>query len=536
MMERNAEVSQKFQDKADLIVQQLSNKMAQASYFRAGKSSVIHGWNPALRSAEDDVRVSWRTAAARAVDTIHNSGLISGAIDQICTDTVGTGLRLSSTPDRELLGWSDEARMKWSSQVEKRWDEWSNNPHECDMRGRMTIGEMTEQALRWHVAFGEYTSFFYKDEIQGAESKLKVYMVSPDKLSTETNEQANLKQGVFVNDFGRALGYRFLKKNSRYANDYVDYKAFDQFGRRQVLHKFCGDAMSARGITPMAPALKAIKHCIEHSDATFITSLMQTIMAATITSPQFSDDALQAFKSDTPLIDTKIKEPDVFGSMQPYMDAMLDWSSRSSIDFSEHGKIVHLFPGDEFKFNTPNAPGNNYIDLFNSFLREISRCLGVSFSSCSNDHTNATYSSVRMENATVWPVALLRRKRVAEPLVSNAFCQLLEEDVAYGRIYYPGGYRRFLKQKHAACKHKLHGPAKPTADDKKSSDAQTTRLENGTTSLSMECAEAGIDFETMIEEKVREEAIYKKHGWEYPYKSTGRKIKTKVDEKELEPA
>ena len=522
MMDRKTEGRKRFQAREDIIVQQLAQRMALASYFRAGKNSMLHGWNPALRSADEAVRASWRTAAARAIDTIHNSGLIAGAIDQVCIDTIGSELRLSSTPDAEVLGWEPKERMKWCSQVEKRWNEWSNDPNECDMRGRMTVGEMTEQALRWHMSFGVHTTLFYRDDVEGSESKLKVYMVSPYKLSTETDEANNLKQGVYVNEFGRALGYRFLKKNSRYSNDHINYKAFDKFGRRQVLHIYLGDAHSARGISPLAPVLKTIKHFLEHVDATSATAIMQTMMAATIKSPQFSDDALHAFKSNKPDLKTFLDNEgneDVFGDMTPYMDAMINWSKNSAIDFSEYGKIVHLFPGEELELNTPNAPGNNFKDFNQSLLREISRCIGVTYSSLSNDHTSATYSSVRMENATIWPLALQRRKRVAAPLVSNIFFQWLEEEIAYGRIEFPGGYSRFLKQRRAASKHKLHGPAKPTADDKKSSDAQGKRLENGTSSVTMECAEAGIDFETMMEEKVREKEIYEQNGWVYPYGS-----------------
>jgi hypothetical protein len=81
-----------------------------AAYMRGGQSPFFFNWNPALRDQRDEVRVSYVEAAARAIDAMHNSGWIAGAVDQSISSTIGTGLRLAARPDREALGWTADKR------------------------------------------------------------------------------------------------------------------------------------------------------------------------------------------------------------------------------------------------------------------------------------------------------------------------------------------------------------------------------------------------------------------------------------------
>jgi Phage portal protein, lambda family len=94
-------------------------------FMRAGRGVVFGGWRPALRDASDDVGKAWTDAAARAIDTIHNSGWIAGAIDQAVANTVGTGLRLKCAPESEQLGMSDADARKWARTVEQRFGSWA---------------------------------------------------------------------------------------------------------------------------------------------------------------------------------------------------------------------------------------------------------------------------------------------------------------------------------------------------------------------------------------------------------------------------
>lgn len=60
---------------------------SQSQYMRGEASPFFFSWNPALRDVRDDVRASYTRAAARAIDSLHNSGWIAGAISQAVAST-----------------------------------------------------------------------------------------------------------------------------------------------------------------------------------------------------------------------------------------------------------------------------------------------------------------------------------------------------------------------------------------------------------------------------------------------------------------
>jgi hypothetical protein len=123
-----------------------------------GISPFLHSWRPALREPAADVMSSYQLAAARAIETIQNSGWISGGIEQAIASTIGTGLRLAAKPDEKALGWSPDMASEWARQVESRWENYASRPIECDVRGESTLGKMTAQALRSYFAYGEITA------------------------------------------------------------------------------------------------------------------------------------------------------------------------------------------------------------------------------------------------------------------------------------------------------------------------------------------------------------------------------------------
>jgi hypothetical protein len=53
-----------------------------SEFMRGTRGITMSGWRPALRPIQDDVRSSWKDAAARTVDLMQNVGWIAGALQQ----------------------------------------------------------------------------------------------------------------------------------------------------------------------------------------------------------------------------------------------------------------------------------------------------------------------------------------------------------------------------------------------------------------------------------------------------------------------
>ena len=178
--------------------------------------------------------------------------------------------------------------------------------------------------------------------------------------------------------------------------------------------------------------------------------------------------------------------------------------------------------GETLTLHSAHTPGAQYSAFQANLQREIARCLGVTVESLTMDHTQATYSSVRMAGATIWPITVRRRQRIVAPLAQGIYEAWLDEGIAEGRIPFKGGYRAFAANRAAVSAADWQGPARPSADPFKDANADKVRLEMGAATLQQICAERGADWEEVLDQIARENARFDEMGIRSPFgRSTG---------------
>lgn len=478
-----------------------------AEYFRSpgsGGAAALYAWRPVLRDQRDDVAKSYVEAAARAIDALHNSGWISGAIDQAVASTVGVGLRLSPRPDHIALGWTEEETEAWSSIVERRWILWSQNPLECDVAGKHSINELTASWFKTWFAYGEAVSLLPAVKRSVSKSRLKVQLLPPHYLVQDTDRTIRLFQGVRTDDLGLPLAYRFRKEAGLYPET-VEIGARDGRGRPQVVHIYHGAPGQTRGITPLAPVLRVIRQFDQLADATLTAALVQAIFAATIESDAPTEELLRGLQ------DPSEQDPGA-SMMNDFLGYKAAWHEQSKIDLGIGGRITHLFAGESLKFNRSEHPNDTYEAFSKFLLREISRCLGMTFETLTGDYTGATYSSVRMATAEIWPVILSRREHICARFLQQVYEAWLEEEIESGSIQFPGGINGYFANRLAAVSAEWRGPAKPQADDLKSAKAHEVYKRMGITTDEAICADLGMDWEDVYTQRAREATRRKELG------------------------
>lgn len=463
-----------------------------------------------MREVSDDVRASWVAAAARAVDTIQNSGWIAGAVDQSIAYTIGSGLRLASKPDTNELGWNAEEGQQWAHNVERRWEAWANRPIECDITGQSTIGKLSAQALRSHYCFGEILAALPFMKRHGLNHYgTKVQMLSPLRLRRD-NIPLKMNSGVMRDEFGFPLAYRIQQTIEQQTNgrpEWIDRPARDGWGRTQVIHVFDGHAGQVRGIPPITPALKVMRQFDQLADATLTAALIQTIFAATVKSPEPTEQVLQAFQDlveqRATAAGSSVNTPSPFESMLMMRQG---WYEKTDINLGTHGKIAHLAPGDELDFHASQHPNETFEAFVKFLLREIARCLGLTYEDFTGDYTGATYSSVRMATSAMWMLTIYRRVNIVAPFLNPIFEAWLEEDIENGWTPFPGGVDGYIANRAAASRAHWRGPAKPQADDQKFAKAIEMLRGLGVITDEWICAEMGEDWEDVYEQRAREQA------------------------------
>ncbi len=486
-----------------------------ARYLRDTAQGALSQRAASLVTHQDEVTRAWDRISALALDFIQNSGRLKGAVDQVLADTVGVELRLNARPNLSALGYDQAETVSWSREVERRWRRWAWNPAECDFRGRLTVPQMVDVALRHQIAYGEAIGLlaFWDRPTRaryGITTGTKFCLVPPHRLVRETDEWRRLHAGVWLDKNGRPTGYRFRERRDGWDQD-VDYAARDAAGRPQVVHVFDPwDADDTRGVSVLASAMRTHAYAEQLGDATLTTAVLQTVFAATLTSPNPSIEAFEAIQA------LAEEDPDLPAEFVDFFAAKME-AATEGVRFGAAGQVSHLAPGEKLDLLTAQTPHNNYLPFSADLRREMARAIGTTYSAFSMDHSDATYSSVRMETASIWPVVLRRRERIAAPIKQSIYESWLEEEIGEGRIPLRGGYRAFQAHRDDICWAEWQGPARPTADDKKSAQAATERLQNGTSYLGLECAEHGLSVEDVVEQRQRERDLFVSAGLGDPF-------------------
>jgi lambda family phage portal protein len=477
----------------------------QSQYMKGNASPFFFNWRPALRDSRDDAREAYMIAAARAIDAIQNSGWLTGAVNQAIGATVGDGLRLASKPDAAALGITQDEADAWSQDVERRHKLWANCPIECDARATMTLADMEGAALKSYFSHGEAVGLLPMVSRPGASTRTKVKLLPAHKLMQDSNGFRQY-QGITTDGWGMPVSYRFSLRMREMYEEIVDIRARDGAGRPQVIHIFDGEIEQMRGVTPLAPALRVCRQYDQLSDATLTAALIQSIFAATIESDAPTDTILQALQDDD-------EQGVGSGNMGNLLDAKAGWYDGTKIDLGRAGKIAHLFPGEKLMFNGAKTPNSTYEAFAKFLMREIARCLGLSFETLTGDYTAATYSSVRMSTSELWPLTVRRRAKIPARLRQHVFEAWLEEQIELGNIRFPGGIAGFFDpvKRRAACNAEWKGPPKPQADDLKTAKAHQTYKTMGVVTDEMICNDLGVDVEDVYRQRAHEMTLREKY-------------------------
>lgn len=502
-----------------------------ARYLRSDRAGVLAMRKATMRDGHRDVREAAERAAALAIDFMHNSGWIAGAVTQVLCDTIGEELKLSCRAKLKKLGYSDKQAREWRSLVEEEWRKWAWNPKECDLAGKATIAEMADGVLRSFLGTGE--AFGVLDFMEGRERRryglqtgVKVSLVASHRCPRISREAEGLDDGVFHDLNGRAMAYRF-KVRTRGVESERDVDAAD------VIHVMDRgeNVNSSRGISPIAPALKVLSQADQLADFTLAKALLQTVFAATINSPEPSEDAFKSLQTLEEIDQPEGWKDEESGSWTDFIgglqqDLMDVWSMRvdalkeKGISMSDPARVNHLGPGETFTLHTTSTPNSDYLEFFRNLLREIARCIGVTYEALSMDHTDASYSSVLMSVASIWPIVLRRRNRIMIPFLQAIFERWLEEMIETGKIRIRGGVQAFRRFREDIFQAEWHGPGAPSADNYKAAMADKIELELGISSFFDICAKRGKNGQEQIDQLSREKKMFEEAGVPHPFGRT----------------
>ena len=468
-------------------------------------------WNPRLREHQDDVNDSWEEAAAKSVEAVQNSGFLKRVVEVQAGSVVGAGLRFSSRPDGDTLGWNAEQTATWARKAERAFRAWADNPYECDAGGRMTFAKMQQAAFASYKCYGEVLALLPIIPRLGAKSFGRIMLLPPNRLSQVSDSLANVVQGVRTDDWGMPIGYRLKRFDKLLGWQEQDIAARNPTGRIQIAHIFDSSIAVTRGISPMANILKVSRQVDQYADATLTSALIQTIFAAVL---KTNIEGIAGFDGLMTKGDTGILNLDA------YATAKGDWYDGAQIDLTQHGRIAQLFPNDELTFTEAKQPGQQYDQFMGWLMREIAAGCGTTYESTTGDYRGATYSSIRMAGAIEWQTVIRIRDNIVIPFCNAGKNTWMDEAVMTGRLEFPGGPAAYFANREAAQRGTWSGPAQPQADDFKAARAHEVLKGIQSTTLAEISSSYGRDWDDDARQRAEENRLHEELGLPLPWSPT----------------
>lgn len=473
--------------------------MAYADTAHQGASitdSRLSGWIPAGGSADADLLNELFALTPRSRDLVRNHPVASGAAQTLKDNIVGHQLRLSSQPKYRMLGKDREWASAWSNAVEDEFATWADTT-ECDAARAQTLLGLTQQALNGTLVNGDAFAIVHWIPRPNSKWATRLQMIEADRVSTPTHltSNKNIRNGIEIDEFGSPVAYYVQKSHPgdryRFFNsaqfEWERIPAFTDFGRRQVIHLFDKErAEQSRGKPLFTAVLREFKVSGDYLGSELHAAAANALIAAFIESDL--DPA-----AVTNLLGSDAEE------MSNYWQ---DVSKKTNGKKIKSGSFLTLPIGTKVSSYNSGRPNT----AFNGFMESIYRQMGVGmnlpYELTMKDFSKTNYSSARAALLEAWRYFHGRRRWLQDSWLNDIYNVWFEEAANKGFVDAPDFYSDNNAYAYTRARWVFAG--RGWVDQVKEAQAAKLRMEIGVSTLESECADQGLDWEDVLEQRKRE--------------------------------
>ncbi len=463
----------------------------------------LAAWVPAPGSADHDLISEQTLINSRARDLVRNNPLAESAKQAHCDNIIGSKLKLSSQPRYRMLGWEKEQAADWAKTTEDQFTSWADTT-ECDAARSQTLLGLTIQALTGAMINGDALALPLWLQRPGSRWSTRLQTVEADRLATPPwlQNDDRVRGGVRVNRYGAPQGYWICKKHpgekhagwlpaDRSQWQYVP--AFTQWGRRRVIHLFDKERSGqSRGKSIFTAVMREFKMAGEYLGSELHAAVANALMAAFLESDLDQQSVSEIFGND-------------IGEASDYWkNASEKWHRKKM----ESGLILSLPIGAKLSSHNTARPNVAFEGFMESVVRHMAAGLNMPYELLLKDFSKTNYSSARAVLLEAWRYFQSKRRWIKDQWLDPIYEIWMEEAINAGHVQAPEYYEnRFAYQ---ANRWVFSG--RGWVDPVKEASAAKIRMESGLSTLEQECAEQGLDWEEVMEQRAREKARMEEMG------------------------
>ncbi|MDP3407245.1 phage portal protein [Bosea sp. (in: a-proteobacteria)] len=465
------------------------------------RSQALSNWNPPGASADMAALRERRLIANRAEDLARNNPIAIAAITRLVDMIVGAGLRFSSKPSAAALGITRDQALDLGKQIERELARHANDPRKrWDAQRKVSANGLYRLMARSFVKLDEACVVATWREGQGP-YETAFLAVDPERLANPTwkSDSDTLRGGVEIDGYGAPVAYHI--RNRHPGDGFGSGVSWERvpretaWGRPVFCHVFEPEREDQnRPISPFAALMPILRMKGTLSELELAAAAVNAMYATYI-------------KSNLPFAEVAASmEPEAFNSAtNSYADKRLDFYEAAPVKIG--GVRVPVLPvGDEISMagqGRERAGMGEFDDIFND---QIAARMGMSRQQVLMNFAKLNYSSSRTVLNETW--RMVRRKVasfVEQGPIPMALC-VVEEAIDKGYIRMPPRCRPLWDEPAGWMAGRWIGPGRGWVDPVKEAESASLRMETMVSTLEMECAEQGLDYEEVLDQIQREEA------------------------------
>lgn len=460
-------------------------------------------WRPQQSSADSALLPELDTLANRSHDLARNNGLMAGGLQTKRDNIIGAVLRLAAMPDYRLLGWDPKQAREWGNNTEAHFRSWADSP-ECDAALTLNLMGLSLQALSSSMLAGDAVALPIWKPRRGMRWNTRISLIDSSRLSTPPGLSgiSRLRGGIEFDVDGAPVAYHFQKANpgdgiylaGADAMDLMQWErvpAFTPWGRRRVVHLHDKERTGqSRGRPIVSAVMREFHMAGKYSQNELQASLANSLVAAFLESDLDQESAAALF-GDNP------------------RDA---WSESlqeaRSIGKLQGAAVIPLPAGAKLSSFTPGRPNAAFEAFMLAVLRHIAAGMNMPYELLLKDFSKTNYSSARAALLEAWRYFHGRRRWLTDYWLRPIYELWLEEAVDSGAVKAPGFYEN--RYAYTRCRFIFGG--RGYVDPVKEAEAAVMRMEGGISTLEAECAEQGLDYEEVLDQRQIEQQMLADRG------------------------
>jgi lambda family phage portal protein len=401
-----------------------------------------------------------RTLRNRARYEVANNSYAKGIVLTLANDAIGTGPRLQM-----LL-----VDSKANDRIEHAFEQWAQA---VDLPEKLRTMRMAR------AESGEAFAILTSNPRVDSPVKLDLKLIEPDQVTSPRMHLPRLGvvDGIVFDAFGNPIAYQVLRHHpgdlGAWAAGFADY---DLIPAEAVVHYYRADRPGQwRGIPDITPALPLFAQLRRYTLA---------VIAAAETAADF---AAVIYTDAPPNGEADALEP---------MD-MVELEKR----------LATVLPGG-WKLGQVHAeqPATTYSEFKREILNEIARCLNMPFNVAAGNSSGYNYASGRLDHQTYFKSIRVEQSHLQTVVLDRILKAWLHEAALVEGLLPPS--LRTIDSSHQL--HNFRGwfwDGVEHVDPAKEANAQAARLKNLTTTLAIEYARQGRDWEEELKQRAKEMAL-----------------------------